>query len=60
MTKMRICRDEWWPVYALEDADGYGEDIEISDVLLEQYRHASAAYNKVQQQLHELYEEATA
>ena len=47
MKKVYICRDEWWPVFLLEE----GDDYEIPDGLLERYQTVLHDFDAVQDEL---------
>lgn len=50
-----ISRDEWWPVYQIDERYEYGTPVEVDSRFLAKYIHASKLFDEVQDELERLY-----
>ncbi len=59
--KVRISRDEWWPVYSIETERLPNADcLDIDRKLVAGYKRADAKFGEMQRELAALYEEQEA
>ena len=60
MAKYQIACDEMYPVYYLyKSSNNWGDDVEISDELYEEYTKAEETFDIVQGKLNEAYKTRT-
>lgn len=57
--RVRIDIDEVWPIYSLFEPKGdVGTVVDVPEQLFNEYQVAAAEFDRVQRELHRLYEES--
>lgn len=58
--KVKIDRDEWYPVYSVHSVhDQYGDEIEVDDLTAERWRRVTAEFESIQDEMDEAWRKAT-
>ena len=55
--KVKIEKDEWYPVFIVVQPNDYGKEVDISDETLAEHKRVTLEFNAIQNKLRAIYEQ---